>query len=78
MVQENQKILITGIAGFIGSFLGKKLLEEGRYVVGIDNVNDYYDQSLKRDRLKFVKKADSKNGSFISVSYTHLTLPTIE
>ena len=65
MIQENQKVLITGIAGFIGSFLGKKLLEEGNFVVGIDNVNDYYDQTLKRDRLKFVNKADSKNGSFI-------------
>ncbi len=65
MDKENQKILVTGIAGFIGSFLGEKLLEEGNFVVGIDNVNDYYDQSLKRDRLKFVQKADSKKENFI-------------
>jgi UDP-glucuronate 4-epimerase len=46
------KILITGIAGFIGYHLGKKLLEENWQVVGIDNMNDYYDVHLKIDRLK--------------------------
>ena len=47
-----KKILITGIAGFIGFHLGKKLLEQGWQVVGIDNLNDYYDVQLKRDRLQ--------------------------
>jgi UDP-glucuronate 4-epimerase len=47
-----KKILITGIAGFIGFHLGKKLLEDNWQVVGIDNVNDYYDVQLKIDRLK--------------------------
>jgi len=46
------KILITGTAGFIGSFLAKKLLERGDTVVGIDNINDYYDVELKYSRLK--------------------------
>ena len=46
-----QKILVTGAAGFIGHALAKRLLAEGRDVVGLDNLNDYYDVQLKRDRL---------------------------
>lgn len=46
-----KKILITGAAGFIGFFLSKKLLQDGFEVVGIDNLNDYYDQTLKKSRL---------------------------
>jgi len=46
------KILITGAAGFIGYHVCKKLLELGHTVVGIDNLNDYYDVNLKLDRLK--------------------------
>lgn len=49
------KILITGAAGFIGSTLAKKLLAKGHEVVGIDNLNDYYDVSLKEDRLKQIE-----------------------
>jgi UDP-glucuronate 4-epimerase len=45
------KILVTGAAGFIGFHLSKKLLEDGRTVVGLDNLNDYYDPQLKRARL---------------------------
>ncbi len=45
------KILITGTAGFIGFHLAKKLLERGDTVVGIDNINDYYDINLKYARL---------------------------
>ncbi|MFT7003542.1 MAG: UDP-glucuronate 4-epimerase [Sulfurimonas sp.] len=46
------KLLITGCAGFIGMFLSKKLLERGDTVIGIDNLNDYYDVNLKLGRLK--------------------------
>ncbi len=46
------KILITGTAGFIGSHLALKLLERGDEVVGIDNINDYYDQRVKYGRLQ--------------------------
>jgi UDP-glucuronate 4-epimerase len=46
------KVLITGTAGFIGSALAIRLLERGDEVIGVDNLNDYYDQQLKRDRLK--------------------------
>jgi len=45
-------ILVTGLAGFIGSFVGAALKKEGHNVVGVDNFNDYYDVSLKRNRLK--------------------------
>ena len=47
-----KKVLITGIAGFIGYHLGKKLLKDNWQVVGIDNLNDYYDVQLKKDRLR--------------------------
>lgn len=46
------KILVTGTAGFIGFHLAKKLLERGDEVVGIDNINDYYDVNLKFARLE--------------------------
>ncbi|WP_425659675.1 NAD-dependent epimerase [Tenacibaculum ascidiaceicola] len=46
------KILVTGAAGFIGFHLSQKLLELGHTVVGIDNINDYYDVNLKYARLK--------------------------
>ena len=55
-------ILITGIAGFIGYHLGKKLLQEKWQVVGIDNMNNYYDVQLKIDRLRQLE--DQKNFQF--------------
>lgn len=45
------KILVTGVAGFIGSHTARKLLERGHEVVGLDNLNDYYDVNLKLARL---------------------------
>ena len=50
------KVLVTGCAGFIGFHLSKKLINEGISVVGIDNINSYYDVKLKKDRLKILKK----------------------
>ena len=47
-----EKILVTGSSGFIGMHLCKSLLEDGYQVVGIDNMNDYYDPALKEARLK--------------------------
>lgn len=51
---KNKTVLITGVAGFIGSYLAKRLyaMEEDIRVVGIDNMNDYYDVELKKDRLR--------------------------
>ena len=47
------KTLITGVAGFIGAKAADVLIEAGHEVIGIDNLNDYYDPSLKRDRLRY-------------------------
>ena len=47
-----QKILITGVCGFIGYSLADKLLEQKYKVFGIDSMNNYYDPKLKRSRLK--------------------------
>lgn len=49
------KILVTGTAGFIGNYLALRLLERGDEVIGVDNVNDYYDVSLKEARLERIK-----------------------
>ena len=49
---EKSKILITGVAGFIGHHLAKLLVNNGYEVIGIDNINDYYDPDLKLARLK--------------------------
>lgn len=48
-------VFITGIAGFIGSSTAKKLLDKGYRVVGVDNLNDYYDPKLKKARLDLLK-----------------------
>lgn len=45
------KVLVTGAAGFIGSYVSLRLLEQGNEVVGLDNINDYYDPNLKYGRL---------------------------
>ena len=46
-----QKVLVTGAAGFIGFYTAKKLIDLGYEVIGLDNINDYYDINLKYDRL---------------------------
>ena len=49
-------ILITGVAGFIGSHLASRLLTQNYNVIGIDNLNNYYSVSLKKYRLKQLKQ----------------------
>ena len=53
---KNKKILITGCAGFIGFHLCKRLISNGYTVIGIDNINNYYDTKLKEDRLNIIFK----------------------
>ena len=59
------KILITGSAGFIGFHTAKRLLKMKHYVYGLDNLDDYYDVRLKKDRLKNLKKY--KKFSFLKI-----------
>ena len=58
----SEPVLVTGAAGFIGYHIARHLLEDGRTVVGLDNVNDYYDPALKRARLE--QLAPFKNFQF--------------
>lgn len=69
---SNSKILITGIAGFIGFHLAKKLatIYPNSNIIGIDNINDYYDIKLKQDRLKILQKYP--NISFFKQDITDL------
>jgi UDP-glucuronate 4-epimerase len=78
------KILVTGTAGFIGYHLAKRLLERGDTVVGIDNINDYYDVKLKyarlehtgivTDRLEYGKPVCSKKHA----NYTFIKLDLLD
>ena len=52
----DQAILVTGAAGFIGFHVARRLLAEGRHVVGIDNLNSYYDPALKQSRLNILRE----------------------
>jgi len=64
------KILVTGAAGFIGFFVAKSLLDNGHSVVGLDNINEYYDINLKYDRLNElgVSKSDAKKFNVLARS----------
>jgi UDP-glucuronate 4-epimerase len=55
-LDESLKVLVTGIAGFIGFHLAKRLLARGDIVIGVDNLSDYYDVSLKEARLASLKE----------------------
>jgi UDP-glucuronate 4-epimerase len=50
------KILVTGCAGFIGSHVSEALLKRGDFVIGVDNLNDYYDVKFKKENLEILKK----------------------
>lgn len=50
------KLIITGVAGFIGSHLAKKLIKQGHHIIGVDSINDYYSVTLKKDRLESIGK----------------------
>ena len=58
---NNTKVLVTGAAGFIGYHLSKKLLKKKYFVIGIDNLNNYYDKNLKLARLHEIEKSIRSN-----------------
>jgi len=53
---SDETILVTGAAGFIGFHLARRLLADGRHVVGLDNLNSYYDPALKQSRLGILRE----------------------
>ena len=61
MIPNKKKILVTGAAGFIGSEIAKRLLSEGFEVIGIDNLNGYYNPFLKQKRVKTIEETDQNN-----------------
>jgi len=67
------KILVTGAAGFIGFFVARSLLDNGHTVVGLDNINDYYDSNLKYARLKElgIAKSDATPFNMLAQSKSH-------
>ena len=60
-------ILVTGAAGFIGFHVASKLLKEGHQVIGLDNLNSYYDVKLKKSRLEILSK--SQNFTFLELHF---------
>ena len=72
---NNGVVLITGCAGFIGAALAKKFLKENYKVIGIDNLNDYYDPELKQLRLdQITKHSKSQNFEFMKADIANREL----
>ena len=65
---RGKNILVTGCAGFIGWKVSQQLLEMNKKVIGIDNINDYYDPALKRWRLSSLKKYPNFNFYKVDIS----------
>lgn len=62
---NSKSVLITGAAGFIGAFLSKKLLDTtDATIIGLDNLNDYYDVGIKEDRLRMIKDTSGESDRF--------------
>ena len=71
MDKINKTFLVTGAAGFIGASLVNKLLRNKYKVIGIDNLNNYYDQALKRSRLEEIKKtAENYSGDWLFFEFS--------
>lgn len=77
-LDPHKTYLVSGAAGFIGYYLSKKLLEQGCYVIGIDNVNDYYDVNLKYTRLTQLEAYKKFNFIKGDISNKELVMRTFE
>src|SRR4029079_8178847 len=69
-------VLVTGAAGFIGAATSRVLLERGDRVIGIDNLNDYYDPSLKRARLDNLRRQFGNTFRFQQLDFSDAREPT--
>lgn len=84
-MQNKKKVLVTGAAGFIGFHLTQKLIGLGYEVVGLDNLNDYYDVNLKKSRLTILQKlsgfsfetGDLSDGAFINQLFEKNQFPYV-
>ena len=65
-------ILVTGVAGFIGFHLARHLLARGDIVIGVDNLNDYYQVSLKQDRLAALAAAGGNRFAFHNLDFSDM------
>ena len=65
------RIIITGVGGFIGFSVALKLIEDGHEILGLDNINDYYDVKLKYDRLKILGINSPQNTISVSELYSN-------
>jgi UDP-glucuronate 4-epimerase len=70
------RILITGVAGFIGHALARRLLARGDVVVGVDSLNDYYQVSLKQDRLAMLREAGGNRFAFHHLDFADMAALT--
>ncbi|MFM5894752.1 MAG: NAD-dependent epimerase/dehydratase family protein [Novosphingobium sp.] len=66
------RVLVTGAAGFIGFSLTRRLLARGDQVIGIDNLNDYYQVSLKQDRVKLAREQGGNHYTFHQVDFSNM------
>ena len=64
---RNEKILIKGVAGFRELFKLRKYIKDRYSVVGIDNLNNYYDTNLRKDRLKYLERCNDFSFKFLDV-----------
>ena len=68
------KILVTGTAGFIGFHTAQALLKQGHHVIGIDNLNDYYDITLKHNRLVNLSQFCEKHNCVDSYQFNEINI----
>ena len=67
-------ILLTGCAGFIGFHTAKKLCDKNIFVIGVDNLDPYYDVELKKERIKFLKKYYKNKFKFLNLDINDLKI----
>ncbi len=68
------KILVTGSAGFIGFHTTQALLKQGHHLIGIDNLNDYYDVNLKYQRLSYLTEFCKKHNCVDAYQFVEIDI----